>query len=66
MLWKIRKPNIKNIEILTRGKLNSMEFIILKAMQDSNIYEKGYLLIKDEVSRCRKLKKIIEKRLRLD
>ena len=43
-----------------------MEFIILKAMQDSNIYEKGYLFIKDEVSRCRKLKKIIEKRLRLD
>lgn len=61
-----KKAKHKNIEILTRDKLNSMEFIILKAMQDSNIYEKGYLLIKDEVSRCRKLKKIIEKRLRLD
>ena len=61
-----KKAKHKNIEILTRDKLNSMEFIILKAMQDSNIYEKGYLLIKDEVSRCRKLKKIIEKKLRLD
>ena len=47
----MKKKLKRKIEIVDKRRLNSIELIISKEIQEPNISEKGYLFIKEEVNR---------------
>ena len=61
VLWKIRERNINKVEILV-GKSSSIEWEVLKALQDPNILGEYFVLIKNELNKYFSLKKGVKDR----
>ena len=60
-LWKIRERNINKFEILV-GKSSSIEWKVLKALQDLNILGEYFVIIKDELNKYCSLKEGVKNR----
>ena len=60
-LWKIRERNINKFEILV-GKSSSIEWKVLKALQDLNILGEYFVIIKDELNKYCSLKEGVKDR----
>lgn len=61
VLWKIRERNINKFEILV-GKSSSIEWKVLKALQDLNILGEYFVIIKDESNKYCSLKEGVKDR----
>lgn len=61
VLWKIRERNINKFEILV-GKSSSIEWKVLKALQDPNILGEYFVIIKDELNKYCSLKEGVKDR----
>lgn len=61
VLWKIRERNINKFEILV-GKSSSIEWKVLKALQDPNILGEYFVIIKDELNKYCSLKEGVNDR----
>lgn len=61
VLWKIRERNINKFEILV-GKSSSIEWKVLKALQDLNILGEYFVIIKDELNKYCSLKEGVKDR----
>ena len=61
VLWKIREQNINKFEILV-GKSSSIEWKVLKALQDPNILGEYFVIIKDELNKYCSLKEGVKDR----
>ena len=61
VLWKIRERNINKFEILV-GISSSIEWKVLKALQDPNILGEYFVIIKDELNKYCSLKEGVKDR----
>lgn len=64
-MMKIKRIKTWKIKLIIKDNLNSIESIIPKATQGSNIFEKDYLSIDDEGIGVMNWKKKLEKRLKV-